>query len=79
MRSLTYSGNKLSGPPVAATGPPDGLTLLCEGLTNKEIAREVNRSVGTVKNHVRSILSELDLPQRGAVHAYLHQPAAARR
>jgi DNA-binding NarL/FixJ family response regulator len=70
---------------VAATGPPDCLTrreqqicsLLCEGLTNKEIAREVNRSVGTVKNHVRSILSKLDLPRRGAIHAYLHQSAAA--
>jgi len=48
-------------------------SLLCEGMTNKEIAREVNRSVGTVKNHVRAILTKLDLPRRGAVNAYLGQ------
>jgi two-component system nitrate/nitrite response regulator NarL len=48
-------------------------SLVAEGLTNKEIAREVNRSVGTVKNHVRSILNKLELPRRAAVSAYLHQ------
>ncbi|MBF9031638.1 helix-turn-helix domain-containing protein [Rhodobacterales bacterium HKCCE3408] len=57
------------------TDPPDCLTrrereictLVCEGLTNKEIAREVGRSVATVKNHVHSILVKLDLPRRGAI------------
>ena len=48
-------------------------SLLCEGMTNKEIAREVNRSVGTVKNHVRAILTKFDLPRRGAVNTYLGQ------
>lgn len=48
-------------------------TLIADGLTNKEIAREVNRSVGTVKNHVSSILSKLDLPRRGAIHSHLSQ------
>jgi two-component system nitrate/nitrite response regulator NarL len=47
--------------------------LLCEGLTNKEIAREINRSAGTVKNHVRSILSKLRISRRGAVHSCLSQ------
>lgn len=46
-------------------------SLLCEGMTNKEIARQVDRSVGTVKNHVRAILTKFDLPRRGAVNAYL--------
>lgn len=48
-------------------------SLLCEGMTNKEIAREINRSVGTVKNHVRAILTKFDLPRRGAVNTYLGQ------
>lgn len=41
--------------------------LVCEGRTNKEIALLVNRSVGTVKNHVHSILGKLDLPRRSAI------------
>ncbi|MEZ5875593.1 MAG: response regulator transcription factor [Hyphomicrobiales bacterium] len=65
----------------SAQGMPAGLTrrereicsLVCEGLTNKEIAREVNRSVGTVKNHVGSILSKLELGRRGAISARLRQ------
>jgi DNA-binding NarL/FixJ family response regulator len=47
--------------------------LVADGLTNKEIAREVGRSVGTVKNHVSSILAKLDLPRRGAIHSHLSQ------
>ena len=45
--------------------------LICDGRTNKEIALEMKRSVGTVKNHVHSILSKLDLPRRGAIPRYL--------
>jgi two-component system nitrate/nitrite response regulator NarL len=52
-------------------------SLVAEGLTNKEIAREVNRSVGTVKNHVRSILIKLELPRRGTVPAYLNRTRVA--
>ena len=52
-------------------------SLVAAGLTNKEIAREVNRSVGTIKNHVRSILTKLDLPRRGTVPAYLNQTRVA--
>jgi two-component system, NarL family, nitrate/nitrite response regulator NarL len=45
--------------------------LICEGRTNKEIALQVNCSFGTVKNHVHSILSKLDLPRRSAVPRHL--------
>jgi DNA-binding NarL/FixJ family response regulator len=45
--------------------------LVCEGLTNKEIANKVNRSVGTVKNHVSSILSKFDLPRRTAIYPHV--------
>ena len=52
--------------------------LVCEGLTNKEIAREINRSVGTVKNHVRSIMSKLRVARRGAIHTCLSHAAPQR-
>ncbi|MEL6169856.1 MAG: LuxR C-terminal-related transcriptional regulator, partial [Pseudomonadota bacterium] len=53
--------------------------LVCEGLTNKEIAREMNRSVGTVKNHIHSILGKLDVPRRGAIPARFSGTVAAGR
>jgi two-component system nitrate/nitrite response regulator NarL len=43
--------------------------LVCEGLTNKEIARELSCSEGTVKNHVHAILTKLDVPRRSALQA----------
>lgn len=46
--------------------------LVIEGLTNKEIALEVHCSEGTVKNHVHSILSKLDVPRRGALYHHIH-------
>jgi len=76
------AAERMGSPP----GLPECLTrrekevcaLVCEGLTNKEIAREINRSVGTVKNHVCSILSKLELPRRGAIHTYLHENVVRR-
>jgi len=58
-----------------ATGPPasdqpltrresDVLRLIGEGLSNKEIARELILSVATVKHHVHHILDKLQLPRR---------------
>ncbi|SPH23958.1 Transcriptional regulatory protein DesR [Defluviimonas aquaemixtae] len=41
--------------------------LVCDGLSNKEIANELNRSIGTVKNHVHAILEKLEVPRRGAI------------
>ncbi len=41
--------------------------LVCDGLSNKEIANELNRSVGTVKNHVHAILEKLEVPRRGGI------------
>jgi DNA-binding NarL/FixJ family response regulator len=42
-------------------------TLVCEGMTNKEIARALHCSQGTVKNHVHKILTKLNLPRRSAL------------
>ncbi|MGI9395776.1 MAG: LuxR C-terminal-related transcriptional regulator [Boseongicola sp.] len=41
--------------------------LVCEGMTNKQIARRLSCSEGTVKNHVHNILSKLELPRRSAL------------
>lgn len=42
----------------------DVLHLIGEGLSNKEIARELTLSVATVKHHVHNILEKLNLPRR---------------
>lgn len=42
----------------------DVLQLIGEGLSNKEIARELVLSVATVKHHVHNILDKLELPGR---------------
>jgi len=42
----------------------DVLRLLGQGLSNKEIARELVLSVATVKHHVHNVLDKLKLPRR---------------
>jgi DNA-binding NarL/FixJ family response regulator len=40
------------------------LQLLTEGLSDKEIARRLARSTGTVKTHVKSVLTKLNTARR---------------
>lgn len=47
------------------------LELLGKNLTNQEIADELVIEVGTVKNHVHSILNKLDVSTRDEAAAYL--------
>lgn len=47
------------------------LELLGEGLTNQQIAERLVIEVGTVKNHVHSILEKLNVSSRGEAAAYL--------
>jgi len=51
------------------------LRLIATGATNREIAKQLVVSEGTVKNHVSSILSRLGLRDRiqAAVYAYEHE------
>jgi DNA-binding NarL/FixJ family response regulator len=48
------------------------LDLIGEGLSNQEIADRLVIEVGTVKNHVHSILQKLDVNDRGDAAAYWH-------
>ena len=47
------------------------LTLIGDGLTNQQIAGQLVIEVGTVKNHVHSILDKLNVSSRGEAAAYL--------
>jgi two-component system nitrate/nitrite response regulator NarL len=45
------------------------VSLVSEGLSNKQIARQLRIQNATVKNHIHSILSKLQLRRRGEVAA----------
>jgi DNA-binding NarL/FixJ family response regulator len=47
------------------------LELISEGLTNQQISEKLVIEVGTVKNHVHSILEKLNVNTRGEAAAYL--------
>lgn len=47
------------------------LELLGQNLTNQEIAERLVIEVGTVKNHVHSILNKLDVSTRDEAATYL--------
>jgi non-specific serine/threonine protein kinase len=53
------------------------LRLIAAGRSNREIAATLFISVPTVKRHVTTILSKLDLPSRSAATAYAHTHALA--
>ena len=40
------------------------MDYICDGLTNREIGEKLHIEVGTVKNHVHSILNKLDVSNR---------------
>ena len=51
----------------------DVIELITNGLTNKEIAEELTIEVGTVKNHVHSILQKLGVDNRREAAAFYNR------
>ena len=49
------------------------ITLIGEGLTNKEIAQQLHIATYTVKSHVHNILEKLALRTRLQIAAYVHK------
>jgi DNA-binding NarL/FixJ family response regulator len=49
--------------------------MVAEGLSNKQIARELSISPATVKNHVHAILGKFDLSRRSAIGRQLTNDA----
>jgi FixJ family two-component response regulator len=45
---------------------------MTQGLSNKEIARQLRIQNATVKNHIHSILAKLHVRRRGEVAARMH-------
>jgi DNA-binding NarL/FixJ family response regulator len=48
------------------------VSLMTQGLSNKEIARQLRIQNATVKNHIHSILAKLQVRRRGEVAARMH-------
>ena len=53
------------------------LLLIDEGLSNKEIAARLSIEVATVKNHVHSLLTKMQVNTRGQAAARLGWPPAS--
>lgn len=67
-RIAALSGAPLQTPPPSLTPRERKIAeLVCEGLSNKEIAVELRIGPATVKNHIHNILEKLQVRRRGAI------------
>ena len=75
-RLATGEGDKL-----ATLSPQERkiVTMIAEGKTNKEIAKDVFLSAKTVKNYVSSILRKLDFRRRSEAAAFIAERKARHR
>jgi two-component system nitrate/nitrite response regulator NarL len=55
------------------------LALISDGMSNKQIARQLGISDGTVKVYVKNLLRKLDLRSRLELAAWVHRDALARQ
>lgn len=68
-------------PKLARLSPQEDriLDMVSQGLTNRQIAEQINLSDKTVKNYVSSILSKLEVHRRSEAAAYVARAKAPRR
>ncbi|MFJ4641932.1 response regulator [Streptomyces bobili] len=72
--------------PKAAVGPPDGLTaretevlvLIAGGLSNQEIARQLQVSTATVKTHINNLFTKTGLNDRAQAVLYAFRKGLVR-
>jgi two-component system nitrate/nitrite response regulator NarL len=70
--------------PLAPMPPPAPLTLrerqivglIGEGMSNKDIARQLNIGVATVKSHVHNLLAKLNIQRRGQATGWMRDHTA---
>ena len=74
-RHAARSARPASGDSRLTRREQEVLTLVDDGLSNKEIAARLHISPTTVKNHVHRILEKLQVRRRGAAAASLHDSA----
>ncbi|MFK3795689.1 MULTISPECIES: response regulator [unclassified Pseudomonas] len=69
------------GPELGSLTEREGqtLTLIAGGMSNKQIARELGISDGTVKIYVKNLLQKLSLHSRLELAAWVHQSTVARK
>ncbi len=70
-RMFSAVENKIDGDARLTARELEVLQFIGEGLTNQEIAARLVVEVGTVKNHVHSILEKLNVNSRGEAASYL--------
>jgi len=70
-RMFSSVENKIDGEVRLTSRELEVLQFIAEGLTNQEIADRLVVEVGTVKNHVHSILEKLDVNNREEAASYL--------
>lgn len=77
MRAVATASTPAERIPLSSLTPREReiCAMVCEGMTNKEIAQRAHCSEGTVKNHVHNILAKLDLPRRSALGAHIDHGA----
>jgi DNA-binding NarL/FixJ family response regulator len=77
LRELAQAGGGRQPEQAALLSDREGqvLELIGEGLSNKEIARELGITLCTVKNHVHNLLKKLDVPRRGEAVRYARSGA----
>ncbi len=70
-RMFSTIENKMDGDVRLTSRELEVLQFISEGLTNQEIAARLVVEVGTVKNHVHSILEKLNVSSRDEAASYL--------
>ena len=70
-RTSAKLGNSAAGTPDLTSREHEILEMIGQGLTNQEIAGQLFIEIGTVKNHVHSILKKLNVNSRRAAAACL--------